>query len=278
MTITTVSSLGVLAVTVAVKQVDILSTVALVLAILAFISQLVISIAQSQSSQQQLLQSERVNTDTQALLSTVQATVDSLLVTSKEQFALVLKSALDREVPAALHEAATEEAKSGSSELDERIVARLTETLGARLSEYIQPRITEAPRTPRLRSPGARSAAVSATREVTPRDRRIAERLRTYPETEEEAGPLLDVYSRLSSQAREDLEKLGRDEAEQRPTGGIIGLRDLPADGELRAAELVTGGDFDYIVLTSKGRAIARLVTSDEEPPDWLRARLESLD
>ena len=62
----TAASLGSLVVVATIKEADVLSTVALALAVLAFAAQLVISIAQGQAANQQLLQSERINTETRS--------------------------------------------------------------------------------------------------------------------------------------------------------------------------------------------------------------------
>src|SRR5262245_33368932 len=78
-----VASLGTLTVIATVQRADTLATVALLLAILAFIIQIVVFIAQAWTSGQQMLQSQSMNADTQALLAelreTARATNDLLI-------------------------------------------------------------------------------------------------------------------------------------------------------------------------------------------------------
>ncbi|MEV6816510.1 hypothetical protein [Micromonospora sp. NPDC051296] len=59
-------STGTLAIVVPVKDVDTLSTIALALAILAFVIQIIVFIAQSWTSGQQMLQSQAINSDTRS--------------------------------------------------------------------------------------------------------------------------------------------------------------------------------------------------------------------
>lgn len=92
--IVTIVSLGTLVTVVSIKDVDALSVVALALAVLAFAAQLIVSLAQASAGAQQIAQTERVNADTQSLLSEIRATAESLLTNQKDIFTRVLRAAL----------------------------------------------------------------------------------------------------------------------------------------------------------------------------------------
>ena len=89
-----ISAFGTLIVVVSVQGIDLLSTSALALAILAFSAQLVISLAQAISAGQQVASVERVNADAQAALSALRATSDALVSNQNTHFSEVLKAAI----------------------------------------------------------------------------------------------------------------------------------------------------------------------------------------
>jgi hypothetical protein len=121
--------LGTLVVVVSIKEVDVLSTVALALAVLAFAAQLIVSLAQSQAAAQQLAEVERVNSETKAALAEIRATSHSLLSTQTSQFDKVLGVALRSVVPEALAEAAGEPG-NGNKPIDaEDLVNRIVSSL-----------------------------------------------------------------------------------------------------------------------------------------------------
>src|SRR5262249_3663884 len=105
----TIASLSTLTVIAAIQNVDTLATVALVLAILAFIIQIVVFIAQSWTSGQQMLQSQTINAETKSLLSQLRegARAANDLVT--RQFDRVLEQVLS---------AATDELSKADGSLD----------------------------------------------------------------------------------------------------------------------------------------------------------------
>lgn len=81
-----VAALATLVVVTAVKQSDLLSTVALALAILAFAAQLAIAIVQSQAAVEQRGRLEQINGDTRALLADIRATTSGVLTTVQTHF------------------------------------------------------------------------------------------------------------------------------------------------------------------------------------------------
>src|SRR4051794_30757419 len=81
-----VAVLATLAVVVSIHDVDLLSTVALALAILAFAAQLLVSLLQSNAQAAQLSATERVNNETRALLSEISARSEALLTNQAGMF------------------------------------------------------------------------------------------------------------------------------------------------------------------------------------------------
>ncbi|WP_433387136.1 hypothetical protein [Micromonospora sp. KLBMP9576] len=103
--VVSVTSLGTLSVIVSVKDVDLLSTIALALAVLAFAAQLIVSLAQAQGSAQQLTQTERVNSQTQSALAEVRSTANALLTNQSDQFNKILSALLRSATEDAVREA-----------------------------------------------------------------------------------------------------------------------------------------------------------------------------
>ncbi|MEU1884218.1 hypothetical protein ABZ491_01880 [Micromonospora rifamycinica] len=111
-----VTSAGTLSVVVGIKDVDILSTVALALAVLAFAAQLIVSLAQAQGSAQQLTQTERVNSETRSALAEVKSTANALLTNQSDQFNQVLSALLRSATEDAVREATEASAVVGAPE------------------------------------------------------------------------------------------------------------------------------------------------------------------
>ena len=272
--VVTASSLGSLVVVATVKDADVLSTVALALAVLAFAAQLVISIAQSQTANQQLVQSERINTETRALLTDVRATSQSLLTTARDQFNTVLQHAL-RQIPDAIEEASQEEGVS-PADLEER----LTQSFQRTLQEYL-------PRAPILPSPDRPTPRTRRT--ASKEDLELIDRMRTYPD-EKEGEPLLGILNQLSPIAASALQSKAEREISMLRVGRSPGAF-LSPDGAPITEELVQKGlaeeveappdrkppgDTDtrrFARLTPMGRDVARLLIGHGPLPAWLKHR-----
>jgi len=268
-------SLGTLVVVASLKSADILSTVALSLAILAFSAQLVIAISQGIAATQQLAETLRVNADTKAMLAEVRATNEQLLDTLGGQFDMVLKSALGQAIPQAVEEAAVGE-EGGD---DKRLEDRLTASLNDALNRYF---VNTNPREPRSligRTSNVRSegSAPIRTSNVRPEDAALIDRMRTIPDQQqgEESLKLLRALSPRSVRLladRADREiarrRMGRpiqfsvsetsDTNDQLARHGLITLSEPTAEGT-RWGEL-----------TDRGREAARLIIGRSPIPEWL--------
>ena len=82
---------GTLAVVASNKNVDSLSTIALALAIIAFIAQLIVYIAQSAATTQQMGRAERLHTETRALLQGIDRTAQSIQGSLNDQYGRVIE-------------------------------------------------------------------------------------------------------------------------------------------------------------------------------------------
>lgn len=94
--IVAVASLSSLVVIAAIDDVDVLSTVALSLAILAFVVQIMIFLAQTWAAAQQRAQNEELNAETRVVLSKVEESVRGTQAAITDQFDRVLGVALQR--------------------------------------------------------------------------------------------------------------------------------------------------------------------------------------
>jgi hypothetical protein len=89
-----VASLATISVIVSIKDVDVLSTVALTLAVLAFVAQLLIYIAQTAASSEQIAQNLSINSETKGILAEIRARTGGTEAVLKDQFNVVLRHAL----------------------------------------------------------------------------------------------------------------------------------------------------------------------------------------
>ena len=242
------ASIGALVVVASVKKADVLATVALALAVLAFVAQLVIAIAQGQAANQQLLQSERVNTETQSLLSEIRSGNNELTLTVRQQFDFVLRHALGSAVPHAVK-------KAGLGNLQPHEMERLENALEASLA------------TPSLGYSVAPSSASEAL-----------DYLQTSP-AELEAGKAPEIVLSLTSVEVIALQKIAQGELRQLRletavgmpiTESAVGSRSLLERGLLAQIPAPSSEDnYTWVRLTQGGREIARLILLRESLPGW---------
>ncbi|MGY4900428.1 hypothetical protein ACWEEK_33255 [Micromonospora aurantiaca (nom. illeg.)] len=163
----TIMSLGTLSVVVGIKDVDILSTIALALAVLAFAAQLIVSLAQAQGSAQQLTQTERVNSETRSALAEVKSTANALLTNQSDQFNQVLSALLRSATEDAVREAAeassvgNAQETNGAAILDPEAVAEQVEERVRKLLSHQSSSEVDGVRS-RLISPISESVGISA--------------------------------------------------------------------------------------------------------------------
>jgi hypothetical protein len=249
-----------LVVVASVKNADALSTVALALAIVAFAIQILVFVVQTQTASQQMIQSERLNTQTRELLVEVNTAVGSTQSMVGEQFRDLLRAFVE-----GASKTAAETGKFDPEQFEQRLMANIQQA--TQRPPQPEPVSAEAPRTatPARR---VRRRAVDQKRE--------RDELTTFP-PDDEGREIAAAMRHLSDGARRRLVALGGDELNSRESGVYIGLSpEKAADDELVDLELVSrarvrqeDGLFEVTRLTAKGRQWARLLVATGEIPDY---------
>jgi hypothetical protein len=230
-----------------IKDADVLSTVALALAVLAFVAQLLVFIAQSWSANQQMVQSEGLNRQTQALLAQVQVSAQSTQALLSEQFDTVLRHALGTALP-----------KGADTDRVARNVRRELDELLARSPMLRAPRVLDEGRISSLKS---------------------------WPSSDVGAPAAAQVGT-LSPRATAYLSKFALDNLEVLTEGGAPGFYVDPDETE-SAEELVNAGllqfgepppEFEpvrkgrvYARLTDTGEIAGRLFTAEGDRPAYMQ-------
>jgi hypothetical protein len=137
LSVVTVASLTTLVVVVSIKNVDLLSTVALALAVLAFAAQLIVSLAQAHAATSQLTQSERINSETQSTLTDIRSSGQALLTNQTELVQRLLQAVLPRATEDAVRETVTE-GVDGTARIDaDELASRVESKVRLALKDYI---------------------------------------------------------------------------------------------------------------------------------------------
>lgn len=271
-------SLVALTILAATKNADVLSTVALALAVIAFGAQLVVFIAQSQTTSQQMVQAERLNTDTRSALVEVRATSQAILRTMSEQFQPVLESLIGQ-VSGKVVQASTRHAGLSPSELRREIENSARKAVeDAFATQLDQARTVLAP------SPAANTYTPPRP---SPEAEKELEIMKSYPD-EAEGRELyrlirgMDPFAIGALAHRARVEKVQREFAE---VPGIFANPDGRATRQLVAAGLwgpaeapegeTSGSPNDkWFRLTNKGLKAASLFEAEEQLPEWLKEEM----
>jgi hypothetical protein len=263
-------------------KIDPLTTLALVLAILAFLVQIFVYIFQTNASNSALLRSEEVNADTRRLLTQIQASSQATQRVLFTQFDRLLDYVVGGSVKPPPPRAPSEDGSmqdDGAEDADEddgpelgsRSATLTREDLDAALEQWVR---TIAPPRPTFEpTPVRRNTSPSAE------DRQLIAYLRGWP-SREEAMESVGTLEALSPLAVAGLKRVVDRELAQRHNGEKVGLRlradDVPREvEELERAGLVTRVD-GSVRLTDHGRRVARvIVTGKPRPqPPWADAVL----
>jgi hypothetical protein len=232
-----VTSLAALAVVAAVRGADALSTVALSLAILAFVIQIVVFIVQTAASHDQSVRSEQIYAETLRLLATIEAKAAGTEAT----LAQMQNRLLDSILPKVRAQAAI----AASDDLDADDVVRLA-----------------------LRG----ASSLTSDLRSDPDDEQIVQYLTSLPNDEEGAEAASRLLSLGASRAN-TLATLAYDEVRsRRPESSLApGLRLVSPDAELVDAGLITKDpNTDLWVLTPNGRRLGRFFTAQGAVPDYI--------
>lgn len=243
-----VSCLASLVVVATITKADALSTVALALAVLAFAAQLIVTIAQAQSSAEQTRDTFRINAETKAVLAELQAQGKALVAVQSSQFEKLLDRAINADtVGTAISNLAQGDEQSGDESPDpEAIALELRTLIEKSIEEQKQP-----------------NKSFHVTRQVG-----RAEGQRT-----------VDEFLSLSPEAQRLLIGLNAREARNVRPILVDGSPNQAATEELRQAGFVEirGDEGDRPVFVSvRGRAISEFL-DPSNPVSWaddLRSRL----
>jgi hypothetical protein len=257
-----------LAVVAAVGDDPALATIALALAVLAFGVQLLVYVAEAQSTTQQMLRSEQLNTQTSSLLTEMQTSARSTEAMVRDQFSQLLRAFLD----------AAQNAGGGGKDFDpDAFERRLMANIRQEAALRGEPRPSQPAGGPsRPTRSRSRLADISRVYDAGP-----------FPD-EAEARPVLNDLLALSGPARERLRLFGRDKQNiQAGSQAYEGYAPNPADDQLKErglVKLVRLAPEEYagsptapqngIVhqLTEKGERAARVLGSSGPVPPWAEA------
>jgi hypothetical protein len=259
-----VSSVAALIILIAIRQTDILSATALSLAILAFVLQLVVFIAQAWTSSQQSLHSQMLNTETRLLLTEVRASAQGMERMMTSQFERMLDHVLSS-IPGELDAVAAK--SDGGRNGDGDMEATLRDLRG-RLHGRWEDEMRNAFGTPRAAAESEPPPAASAESAA-----RLSE-LQSYP-GEGEGRLALDVLRTLPPESVAMLRRYGEDEIRSLAHGERPGLRGSHGVEAYREPLVDAGlvrrqeGGSDRYQLTEAGRAVARLLVAAGDPPAY---------
>lgn len=249
------------------ESADALSTIALGLAVLAFTIQIIVFVAQVFAANNQTSRQEEIYARMNGLLEGLRGTAQGTQETLQQHLGLLLKAATG-EARETLEE--TDGAlQFDPKEFEHRVLDRLRADAAFRPAEALDG-----------------LAADVARHDITDEDYSAIQTLETFPSAEEDARVDLDLLERLTPWAVKTLLRFGDHERRRRRLGTTAGLRktdDAPFTNELEehglveryGPEGVRGGRL--VRLTDKGRRVARMVTAEGKPPDWLKERQAGL-
>ena len=276
------AALTALAVVASVEGASALSTIALVLAIVAFTIQIFLFVVQSQAASEQRVRSEQIHTQTRALLAEVRTTAQATQAMVSQQFNQLLQAFVAGAAQTA------QETKFDPVIFEQRLMSNIRNaaqppTAGepsSRPSAGSEARERTSDRPRPSATPAARRSAASVLR--ARRERPF--RLKTFP-MEPEGSRAAATLRKLAPEIRRRLWQLGEDEIKSADSGTYIGLDPEPSDDVLEREHLVTparvngsNGTETVTRLTDDGVAVARLLTALGDIPSWARDVVEIED
>lgn len=235
--------LATLVVVASIHDVDTLSTVALALAVIAFVAQLIVFVVQTNASNSQMLNSRALHAELLRLLGRMDERArgtDAAVTTINER---LLEAALGKVMPF-----------SDDPGVEGLEIKRLARDVAEVLDSSAHDRATRVPRTEREAD------------ENRYNDEAIVRMLRTFPGPAESEAAVKGLEA-LEPTSRELLKRFAEDEIETRgpnsTMGPGLGHHWPGSDGLLRAGLIERDPEgFSLNVLTPKGRDTARLLTA----------------
>lgn len=242
---------------------DGLTTLALVLAILAFLVQIFVFVFQTNSSAAVVQRSEQLNSETRNVLSKIEANSAATQAVLFSQFDRLLDYVVGPSGDAETDTNAVEEMLSvdGGTEGEDQEPATVADVQRI-VSEFARPkdRPSFATALPRARS--------------SEEDLRVVRYLQSWP-SKEEAETAVTELEKLSPLALATLTRFGTLEIDQRLKGERIGLvrgKTMPEAVEWMIETGLLRQDGNLVMLTDRGRELARSLPigkAMEGRPDW---------
>jgi uncharacterized membrane protein len=262
---------------------DPLTTLALVLAILAFVVQIFVYVFQTNASNAALQRSEEVNSNTQQLLTEITSTSRATQRVLFTQFDRLLDFVVGKKPagPPEDHDAGgvVEEEEEGLvEETDEDIavdpasrdIRGGTPRFGDDAAREFLDAITRA-----AQQEARPTFGTAPPRSASGEDRRIRSYLRAWPDRDEAEQAVRELLQ-LSPLGVAQLKRFADREYVQRLEGRPVGLvttraTSSPLTAQLRERGLVTAADGQRVLLTDAGRRVARVLSAPKADarPDW---------
>lgn len=257
-----ITCLASLVIVVSIKKVDELSTVALALAILAFVVQLIVFIVQTASASEQSLQAQQLNASTIQILTQLQERMQGTEQSLERMNSELLSAALGKSIPQL-----EAEGVGVNAEYFDKLADSITKIMTSNVNEY----------------ENARRIPVAGVLAPPLRDDE-ADSLRSYMErwTEpNEVDEVIETLRSLSPDLRHRLARMAADVIRFTERGSEVGpgFLGVPSD-QLVKAGLVTSFLVDgnnFYTLSPKGRKVARVVTAIGPTPDYIPDELLGL-
>lgn len=248
-TLVAVAAVAALILVTAITRADELAVIALSLAILAFLIQIVVYIAQASAASAMMLRSETLNAQTSALLTEVQVSARAMQELVRDQFNYLLR----RVIPESVKETADkDEAQPDLKDLEQR----LTQSITQKLEDFRNP--AWLPSSPTSNQSDLEAIKVLAT---LPQDDALTSATK--------------ILGALSNKALRMLKNYASREISQRSRGEVPMLRGSDSQTTTRS-ELLRYGLLgkvaskepgDHYALTPLGREAARVLTAVEPLP-----------
>lgn len=248
---------------------DPLTTLTLVLAVLAFLVQIFVFVFQSNSSNGAVIRSEELNAQTRGVLSKIEATSSATQKVLFSQFDRLLDYVVDGK-PSSPPRPQTRDVESfeEGSEEDEVPLTR------SDIANFVSDAVAHATQRPTF------SEEASAP---SPENLQVLQYLKSWPE-QSEAEAAVRVVGDLSPLALALYVRFGTAEVSQRSEGRPVGLGRptkalLPAIDELLERSLIRRFGKDQFRMTDEGRAHWRILPFFKEgvEPDWLQLVVKPL-
>ena len=267
------------------RDVDSLSVIALALATLAFVVQIILYVVQSNEITKSAIRSEEIYGATIKALASIEEKTEGAREAVTGSNARMLEALIGKSIP---------EAESAGVALDS---AEFSNALAARIDSYLTTNFRSeelAENAHRLMSRSSKSTTGSNStgeRAIDKHRREHRELLEQFPKSASNFDAAVSVMSELDDESLEDLWRLWADErryglpAADHVSGGLSFLSmatsmTLSGVGLVRRVAVEWDSSSSVIVLTDLGRTAARILASDSVPDSQseevigLRARL----